>query len=143
MYQETMDASIPIQEGVHKHEPESCGGSGTHWMNCTLGVQQLNHHAHPTAHQRANVFRFWADEVNLLGVIGRDGTDEYLDIAPVALRVPGIDDGILQFNERSLPKSVEFFGPHERGNKAFCTVLARRLAFDRERRFRLFGEQIM
>src|SRR5260370_37758352 len=55
MYQETMDASIPIQEGVQKHEPESCGGSGTYWLSCRLGDPHLNHHGHPTAHQLANV----------------------------------------------------------------------------------------
>src|SRR5215469_7590964 len=143
MHQETMDAPVAIEEGVHKHEPECRNGSRTHGMNRTLGIQQLNHHAHPTTHERANVFRFGTDEVNFLGIVGRDGTNEYLNIAPVALRVPGIDDGILQIDERAFPKWVKFFRPHERAHETLRTVLAWRLAFDRERRFRLLGEQIM
>src|SRR5215813_10298427 len=108
MHQEPMDAPVPIEKGEHKHEPKGCCCGGTYGMNRGLSVQQLNHHAHPTTHERANVFRFGADEVNFLGIVRRDGTDEYLNVAPVALRVPGIDDGILQIDERAFAKWVEF-----------------------------------
>src|SRR5215471_15960485 len=123
MHQKAMDPSIAVEERMYKHEPKSRGSRGTHRMKRVLRIQQLRSHPHPAIHERSNILRFWADEVNLLGVVGLRRANENLNRPPVRLRVTRIDDRILQLNEGLFLCGIEFVRPQESGNNPLGTIL--------------------
>ena len=71
--------------------------------------------------------------MDLLGEVRKGPAHIDLKVAPVLLRIPGVDNGVLQLNERILTRGVELFGTHEGGDKSARAIRVWRLAFDGER----------
>src|SRR6266850_1296799 len=100
-------------------------------------------HLHPATHHRRHILWPRTEKVDFLRKVGKGFPDVNLYIAPVLLPITWVDNCVLQIDEGLLRTRIKFLGTHEGGGESFGAILAWRLAFDRERGLRFFGEQIV